>query len=383
MSRRSPNLAAIVVVLSFLFLVACTAAPEPQPAVKQVETEEAVTGAMEAETPCDFDEQTCAYLNGKDFNGETLTVGVWGGDIEEILRDVVIPSLEARGAQVELLLGGAGDRLAKLYAEKDNPTMDVAYLNIHTSRQAVRDGVAEPASNEVPAYADLYPIAREGDIYGVSFLGLGIQYNTDAFAGPPEWADLWQPEHKGKIAFPTFPSTGGDGLIAVAARLEGKDERDVDTAFAKIAELKPVPLVYTNLDELALLMETGEVVAAPNLSGYAWTAVDNSDKIGFSFPQNPGPILAMDALVITNGSPHRELALAWTQLALSPKTQQAYAERIYFGPTNSKVELPPELAEKVVYGPDRVQALVNLDWDFVAEQRTGLTERWNKEIIEE
>ena len=333
------------------------------------------------EVPCDFDEATCDYLAGKDFSGQTLTVGVWGGDIEDILRDVVIPPLEARGASVELLLGGAGDRLAKLYAEAPSPTMDVLYLNIHTGRLAVLDGVAEAASDEIPAYADLYPIARDNEVYGVSLLALGIQYNRDAFDGPPEWADLWNDAHKGRIAFPTFPSTGGDGLIAIAARLEGGTEHDTDLAFDKLAELKPVPLVYTSQDELGLLMDAGEVVAAPNLSGYAITAADNFENVDFSFPQDPGPILAMDTMVISNGTPNRDLALAWAQIALSPKTQQAYAERLYFGPTNSKVELSSELAERVVYGPEAVEALISLDWPYVAEARTTLTERWNKEIL--
>ena len=355
-----------------------TAAPaeDPEPSDAEPDSTEATD-----EVPCDFDEATCEYLAGQDFSGQTLTVGVWGGDIEVILRDVVIPPLEARGAKVELLLGGAGDRLAKLYAEAPNATMDVLYLNIHTGRIAVLDGVAEPASDEIPAYADLYPIARDSEVYGVSLIALGIQYNPNAFDGPPEWADLWDPAHKGMVAFPTFPSTGGDGLIAIAARLEGGTEHDTDLAFEKLAELKPVPLVYTSQDELALLMDAGEVVAAPNLSGYAFAAADDFEGVDFAFPQDPGPILAMDTMVISEGTPNRDLALAWAQIALSPKTQQAYAERLYFGPTNSKVELSPELAERVVYGTEAVEALISLDWPYVAEARTTLTERWNKEIL--
>ena len=360
-----------------------TAAPAEEPEPAEPEPAEPEPDSTEAtdEVPCDFDTATCDYLAGQDFSGKTLTVGVWGGVIEEILRDVVIPPLEDRGASVELLLGGAGDRLAKMYAEAGNPTMDVAYLNIHTGPIAVQDGVAEAASDEIPAYADLYPLARDRGVYGVSLIAVGIQYNQGAFDGPPEWADLWNEAHKGRIAFPTFPSTGGDGLIAVAARLEGGTEHDTDLAFEKIAQLKPVPLVYTSLDELALLMDAGEVVAAPNLSGYAFDAVDNFDSIGFSFPSDPGPILAMDTMVITEGTPNRDLALAWAQLALSPKTQEAYAERLYFGPTNSKVELSDELAERVVYGPDAVEGLIALDWAYVAEARPALTERWNREIL--
>jgi putative spermidine/putrescine transport system substrate-binding protein len=89
----------------------------------------------------------------------------------------------------------------------------------------------------------------------------------------------------------------------------------------------------------------------------------------------------MDTVVITEGTPNRELALAWVQVVLSPSTQLAYAERLYFGPTNSTVGVSAELAERVVYGQEAVEALVSLDWGYVAESRSGLTERWNKEIL--
>ena len=109
----------LVLAIIVVIIAACTGAV-PAPSTGG---EEAAPAAAGEEMPCDFDQQTCDFLKGKDFSGQTLVVGVWGGVIEEILRDIVIPPLEARGATVELLLGGTGDRLAKIYAEKGNPTM--------------------------------------------------------------------------------------------------------------------------------------------------------------------------------------------------------------------------------------------------------------------
>jgi putative spermidine/putrescine transport system substrate-binding protein len=364
-------------------LVGCASSPS-EPAASESQAEEAsVEEAPEVEAaeeiPCDFDEQTCEFLEGKDFSGQTLVVGVWGGVIEEILREIVIPPLEARGAEVELLLGGTGDRLAKIYAEKGNPTMDICYLNIYEAPQAMKDGVTEEPSSDVPAYDDLYPLAQIGG-YGVSFMGLGIAYNTDVFDSPPEWEDLWKPEYNGKIAFPTYPGSEGDGLMAVAARLAGTDEHDPDAAFAKMAELKPLPLVYTSLDELFMMMEKGDVVAAPVISGYAWTYKEKGLPVDFSWPTDPGSVKMMDVLTIVKDTKNRDLALAWTQLALSQKTQEAYANQIFFGPTNSTVSLSGEVAEKVVYG-DKVDTLVDLDWAYIIENRPDWTERWNKDIF--
>lgn len=328
-----------------------------------------------------FSEATRAYLEGKDFSGQTLVVGVWGGDYEEVIRDVVIPPLEAKGAEVQLLLGGAGDRLARIYAEKGNPSMDVAYINVNNAPQAIADGVAEPADESLPVYEELYDFAKSAGGYGAAIAPVGIQYNKDVFPEPPTWEDLFQPEYAGKVAFPTWPSTGSDALLGVVGRMLGGDEHDTDAIIEKLKELKPIPLVYTSNDELAQYMAQGIVVAAPNQSSYAQALNEQYDNLGFVLPEEPGSILAMDTIVITEGCKNRDLALAYVQLALDAKTQTAFAELSYFGPTNQNVSLPADISEKVVDG-DEVDALISLDWDFINQVRSELTETWNQEIIE-
>jgi putative spermidine/putrescine transport system substrate-binding protein len=391
MSQKPFYLLITILFLLSLSLASCGPAAAQEPVEDEAPAEEAPAVVEEEapmeeeaaeEIPCDFDEQTCEFLKDQDFTGQTLVVGVWGGTIEEILREIVIPPLEARGARVELLLGGAGDRLAKIYAEQDNPTMDIAYLNIHTGPQATKDGVTEPPTDEVPAYADLYDFAKTG-CYGMSLTGVGIMYNTDFFSSPPEWEDLWT-QAKGKVSLSPYPATGNDALIAVAGRLAGGDEHDIDLALDKLAELKPIPLVAMGgSDELNLYLNDGDVAAALNLSAYSYSAVDAFENIGFSWPTDPGAMLAMDTLCIVKGTEVHDLALAWTQIALSPKTQSAYAERIYFGPTNSTVEVSPEIADRVIDGKEEVDRLLQPDYTYLAEIRNDLVERWEKELVQD
>ena len=378
----------LMILLSIMLVVsACgptdTAEPTEPPAAEEEadQPDEAEEAAEEDDYTCEFDEQTCDFLEGKDFGGETLVVGVWGGVIEEIYREHIIPEIERRNGKVELLLGGTGDRIAKIYAEKGNPTIDVAYVNMYEAPQGIEDGVFEEASNDVPAYADLYEPAKRGG-YGMSFMGLGIAYNPEAFDSPPDWPDLFKEEYAGKIATATFPGADAEGLYAAACYLNDADETDPDACFEKLQELKPIPMVYKSLDELFLVLEEGEeVVAAPVISGYAWTYIDKGQNIAFSWPETPGPIQMMDTMVIVKGTKHREMALAWAQMSLSPKVQKAFAEQIYFGPTNSNVELTGQVAERCVYGPDQVESLYAYD-EYVIENRDELTQRWNREILE-
>lgn len=355
-----------ILMIASLLLSACT--PKAAP-----------VDESSADIPCDFDEVTCEFLAGKDFGGRTLVVGVWGGVIEDIYREFVIPEIEKRNGKVELLLGGTGDRTAKIYAEKGNPTMDVAYLNMYEAAKGVADGVLEAPSNAVPAYNDLYPAAKEGG-YGQAFMGLGIAYNPDFFDSPPDWADFWKPEVKGKVATATFPGGDAEGLLAVAGYLAGSDENNPDAMFTKLDEITPFGMIYTALDELFLMMDKGDVVIAPVISGYAWTYIDEGMNIAFSWPKDPGTIQMMDTLTIVKGTKNQDMAYAWAQLSLSPKVQKAFAEQIYFGPTNSKVVLEGATAERCVYGQEKVDALLRLS-TYMIDNRDSLTDRYNREII--
>jgi len=324
---------------------------------------------------------TAAPALAQDFAGKTLVVGVWGGDIERLLRENVIGELEAEtGAKVELLLGGTGDRMAKIYAEKDNPTMDVAFLNIFESPQALADGVVVAPDPELQMYKDIWPGMNNG-CYAMSLAALGIVYNKDAFPETPEWADLWNPELKGKIALPPFPGSEANGILGIAGRLAGADEHDADASFSKLAELKPIPLTYSNLDELLSLVDVGEVAAAPVISGYAIAGMPNYENIAFAFPTDPGPVLTRDMLCLVANSPEPELALLFAEKALGVVNQTAYANELYFGPTNINVKLDEAKSAMMIDTPEEVETLTQLDWAYLVENRSAWTDRWNAEIL--
>ncbi|MDJ1006578.1 MAG: extracellular solute-binding protein [Paracoccaceae bacterium] len=322
-----------------------------------------------------------AAASAQDFSGQTLVVGTWGGDIERLLREHAAgPLEEMTGATVEFLLGGSGDRMAKMYAERSNPTMDVTFQNIYEAPQALADGLVVAPDETSDIYADIWPGMNNG-CYAMSLVGLGIAYNKDLVEAPVEWADMWAPEFTGMIAMAPYPSSEGDGLLGVAARLEGTDEKDPDAAFAKVAELGPPALTYTSLDEVFALMDAGEVAMAPMISGYVLAALKEWDNIGFSFPTDPGPVLVRDMVCQVANSPNPELAAMFIELALSPATQQAYAEEILFGPTNSKAVISEQAAADTINTPEEVETLLQLDWPFLIAQRAEWTERWNREIM--
>lgn len=317
------------------------------------------------------------------FEGETLVVGVWGGTIEQVLRDhVVTPMEEELGCSIELVLGGTGDRVAKLYTEKDNPSMDVFGLNVKEAMQAIENGVAAEVNPNIENFDQLYDFAQEGG-YGQSLMALGICYNNEVVTEPiTDWKDLWRPELKGKVSLSTFPGSETSGFLTITAKVWGLDlANDPEAVFKKVGELGPFPLFFTNLDELFLEMKSGNILASVIFNSYANDFIDQGFPCEFVYPNDPGALLAKDTWVIAKNSKHIELAEEFISRCISVEVQKAYAEEIYFSPCNKEVEITDEaLKSKLVYGEDAAK-LEDTDWDTITANEEAFTEMWNRLVI--
>lgn len=315
------------------------------------------------------------------FEDETLVVGVWGGTIEEVLREnVVDPMEEEYGCNIELVLGGTSERKAKMYAEVDNPSMDVLFLNIYESKQAIDDGVAQDVDTSLSNFGSLYDFAQTGG-YGMSIMGYGICYNNEEVTEPiTSWKDLWREDLKGKVALSTFPSFEDDAFVDITAQAWGYDlETQEEEIFAKIAELGPFPLFYSDLDELFLEMKQGTIKAAALFNSYSNDYIEQGFPVEFVYPSDPGAVLAKDTIVIAKNTQHEALAKEFVNRCIGVDTQKAYAENIFFSPCNKDVVVDDEVAEKLVYGED-VESLVTLDWDYILEHESDWTDMYNRMI---
>lgn len=285
------------------------------------------------------------------------------------------------GAKLELVLGGTGDRAALLYAEKGNPSMDVLFLNIYEAKQAILDGVAQDVDPSVPNLKDSYEIAQSWG-YGSSIMALGIAYNPEVVTGTIDsWDDLWSEELKGKISVSTFPGFESESFLSVAGLAFGKTEADLEDNIAKIQELGGLAMTHYNIDELALEINAGTVAAAPVFNYQANLLKAAGANVEFVYPSNPGPILAKNTMVISEGSKKTELAKEFINLMLSPEAQAELAALGFYGPVNTTVKLDDELASKVLYGQEAVDKMISLDWTTIIEQRSEATNLWNQKIL--
>jgi len=313
--------------------------------------------------------------------GDTLVVGIWGGAQEAITRQYCAePLMETYGVEIEYVLGGTVERRARAYAERGRPSFDIVYLNIFESRQAVKDGVTQEPNPDVAGFSDLYALAKLGG-YGVAFNAITPVYDATMVDAPmTRWADFWRDDLAGRIAWPSYPGAQGTAALLMAARINGGSEYDIDPGFEAIAALKPFVAFQSSQSQLYGMFDADACAASAEFGSFTQKYADTQNPdIVVTKPEEGMPV-AMNVACITVGTGNQALAEEWVSLHLSEACQRAYAEEIYYGPTNRTVELTGELAEKCIYGEEDVASLIDFDWDEVIARQAEWSARFNREI---
>ncbi len=312
--------------------------------------------------------------------GDELTVGIWGGAQERITKQFCAEPLERQhGVKVNFVLGGTPERRAKAYAERGRPSFDIVYLNIFESRQAVRDNVTLAPTDAVANFANLYPVAKQGG-YGVAFNPVTIVSDRRKVSAPmTSWRDFWRDDLRGKIIWPTYPGAQGTAALLMAAKIFGGSENDIEPAFRQIAALKPFAAIQGSQDQLYTMFDQGIGAASVEFGSFTRSyAESRNPNIEVADPTE-GQAIAANYACITAGTRNQALAEAWINLHLSPACQLEYARTIYYSPTVTNVDIPADLAPKLVRG-DAVARLVDFDWDVVIRNQPRWSSRFSREI---
>ncbi len=310
--------------------------------------------------------------------GDELVIGVWGGAQERIVKEFVEKPLVAKyGCKVSYVLGGTPERRARAYAERGRPSFDVIYLNIFESRQAVKDGVTQAATDAVPQYANLLDVAKLGG-YGVALNPCTIIYDKRK-GSISSWKDIWNPEWKGRIAWPSYPGAQGTAGLLMAAKVWGGSENDIDIGFEKIKELKPFAAIQGSQDQVYQMFDQGVCDLSIEFGSFSRKyAETRNPNLEIANPAE-GQAIAMNVACITAGTRNQKLAEEWVNLHLSEPCMLAYAEQIYYSPTVKNLNVPDALKPKLVLGSD-AEKLVDFDWDVVIRSQPQWSSRFTREI---
>ncbi len=318
----------------------------------------------------------------------TLYIGGFGGSTEQLFRDKIIPAFEAKNnAKVVYVPGNSTDTLAKLAAQRGKQDLSVALIDDGPMYQAVEQKLCAPLADG-PVFKDVYANARMiGDrSIGVGFIATGLAYNKDVFkrngwAPPTSWNDLADPKYKGKVVIP--PITNGYGLLTLVmtARMNGGGEEKIDPGFDTVQK-KIAPNVAAwegSPGRMAQMLQTGEAGLVVWGNGRVQAVADQGAPVEFVYPKE-GAIALMTAICVVEGAPQAALGQAFLQYVLSPEVQAQLADKQGWGPVNRTTKIPPEVASKVVFGPERVDKLVSVNYNVINAKRAEWTTRWNRTI---
>lgn len=305
-----------------------------------------------------------------------IVVGGPAGATKYFSADVY-PLIEAN-LGIKILYEGTNSltNLQKMQADKASPKMSVVIMDDPVMLVAARDGLIRPIKAPNLAKLAAASVHQDGMWANYQMPWAGIAFNSKETKAPESWASLWDPAMAGKIIIPSLHNTEGFWALLAAAHLEtGKPYKeaqyDVDAGFRKLAALKPALLnVYTDAPQAINLLEQGEAaLIGGQFSAYTLIRKAAGSPVDLAIPKDGG--FAMPSgISIVNGGPETEIANAIVDAYLGPQVQAVLAAKAFVTPTNPETVKPaghPDAAD--LFAPD---------WAFVAKERAGWVERWQK-----
>ena len=74
-------------------------------------------------------------------------------------------------------------------------------------------------------------------------------------------------------------------------------------------------------------------------------------------------------------------ARAFMAHALSAEAQKAFAERLFYGPTNTTAQISPEALARTAQAPEFKARVIPLEWAEMQRVRDNWNQRWRREVI--
>lgn len=296
------------------------------------------------------------------------------------MEAIVLPHMQEKIGATVLFEGTKSTvNLEKMRANRDAPYLSIVQMDDPVMILAVEEDLLRPMTPAtVPSMTNLRAGTVHMDGMWCNYVQpwAGVAYNTSLLDGVPSWAQLWAPEHKGRVILPSLQNTEGMWTLFMAAHLAtGKPmaeaQYEIDAAFEKLAELKPnVLTVYSVMSQAFNLLEQGEIsMLAGNFSSYAMPRKAEGAPVDLATPQE-GIFAQPSGVCLVKDGPNPELAEAYANELLSAELQSRIAEFTSSLPSNNDATTNVAIPEGVpIHSPD---------WAFVSKNRADWIDRFDK-----
>jgi len=283
------------------------------------------------------------------------------------------------GIQAEMIRMSAGEILAKVRAEKDNPQASVWYGGpADTFVQAVEEDLLEPYVSPIAAKIDAKYKDPNGYWTGVYVGAVGIASNKEFLEknnleAPKTWNDLLNPKLKGEIVMAS-PASSGTAYTAIYSIL--KVFGDEEKGFDYLKQLHPQVQQYTTSGSApGRMVGLGEagigILFAHDIIKYQEEGYDN---LVLTFPED-GTGYETGSIGIIKNSKNQDLAQAFIDWALGTSAQELGKTVGSFQNVTNPEAVGPEQAV------DMSQInLIDYDVADAGSQRQRIIDKWNAEV---
>src|SRR5690606_39171231 len=151
---------------------------------------------------------------------------------------------------------------------------------------------------------------------------------------------------------------------------------NMDPAFETVRDLRPyLAKFWANAGEMERMATTGETDIAVFWDGRSYSMIDGgASQLAFQRPESNVLISSTAAQVVKGGN--EKLALEYVNTLLDPVPQLEYFKLINYAVTNSKVEYPEAVRDRILPPEKGVVA----PYRELGKMNSQLIERWNQEI---
>ncbi len=283
------------------------------------------------------------------------------------------------GVTVNYVRMSAGEALARLQAEKDNPQFDVWWGGpVDSFIAAKQSGLLDRYDS--PNHANLIDPDKYKDpdnTWAGIYLGsLAFATNKDwlkahpGTSAPKSWDDLLKPEFKGQIMV-AHPSTSGTSYTALATILQIRGEKD---GWEYIKKYAGQMAQYTKSGAApAKFVGQGEAAVAIVFSHDIVNEIENNKMpLELTFPAE-GTGYEIGGVAIVKGAKHLEAARAWYDWALTAEAQNLGPKyKAYQGVTvKGAVPSRPELMQV---------KLIKYDFEWAGKNKKAFVDKFTNEI---
>lgn len=287
------------------------------------------------------------------------------------------------GIRVAVVRKSAGEILAQVRAEKDNPKLDAWFGgSTDTHYTAGEEGLLEAYAS--PNMAKLYDWARRahaqsgGRCVGVSSGAIAIAYNKEWLAkkkltAPQSWLDLLKPELRGEIQI-SNPNSSGTAYTVIAGLIQIMGE---EPAFAYLKQLHVQVNTYTRSGAAPVKATgRGETGIGISFSMEMESDIQAGFPIAYTTPSE-GTSYEVACMSLIKGARNGEAARRFYDWYLTPAAM-AIAAKVnqWHFPAHTEAPLDPRI-------PD-IRKVKLVDYDFArygrSAERSRIIERWTREI---